>query len=814
MADDEYSILNTQCQYELSYMEMTELFQVPTIHSSDQKTLELLANIKYFYENCLFCDVKLVAGNADHNFNSVPCHSLVIVSAIPRLLHIFESAFENVEDICRIYLPEFSYHELKIFVDNLYSAVTNNTDCIIDFDLATCFGLRPDDLESNLINVTCLSISNTTKSNEQIVVEATEESPFESIPVTTPKVTADYHSSLHKIEISTRKSGRKRKKIVNENTSGDDDSILNEDFVPPVDDEEKEEEKKILVEEKPKKRGRQSSRSVSNDNQKPSPEQQQQQPKQEIKEVCQKLSLDQLIDSQLNNLTQLLPFNWSLTDPSLFSNANEYQKLLEDCQDSGTVIHALTGCPFNFTKETIHSHGAIQDNVNWNESYGNNINKLIRLPKTTISAIVAVGLRNGLNIVQPVALQGWPIKANFENLLEMLLNVAGTSKAKFFDHDRYYKFKKMSSKPNRIGRAMQSIKKLSEEDRESLRNETLKDVQNLEAVRTRPKFNHLPVIAVKMQFSHVSDMTSEEILDYAVLYGNETSDLNIKSFNNMEVRDYIQDDWISIFIDLMVDILSIENPLVLRTHATTKDFFEPVDQLLFKSAAFELISNPTKKYCIPCRTVFPYTTSKEIAEFEVHIQDHSIKKEDLSSGLLSCTGSAKCSKLFQNQEALAEHVAKSHDKSVKGDGSYCDTCGKFLPNVHRLKKHHDAHHRQIKCKICSAYFPGTIGLASHRDRVHSQLLPCPHCEKLLPSKVKLEYHMISHMTPEEKKYICEKCGKRFGWSHHLAKHEMNVHVRTRPYKCSVQGCNWAFNDLSNRNMHERRVHKLGAPPKR
>ena len=74
--------------------------------------------------------------------------------------------------------------------------------------------------------------------------------------------------------------------------------------------------------------------------------------------------------------------------------------------------------------------------------------------------------------------------------------------------------------------------------------------------------------------------------------------------------------------------------------------------------------------------------------------------------------------------------------------------------------------------------------------------------------------MICHMAPEEKKYICEKCGKRFGWSHHLAKHEMNVHVRSRPYKCSVEGCNWAFNDLSNRNMHERRVHKLGPPPKR
>ena len=73
-----------------------------------------------------------------------------------------------------------------------------------------------------------------------------------------------------------------------------------------------------------------------------------------------------------------------------------------------------------------------------------------------------------------------------------------------------------------------------------------------------------------MQFSHVSDMTSEEILDYAVLYGNETSNLNIKSFNNLSVRDYNQDDWISIFIDLIVYILGAENPLMLRTHVSTK----------------------------------------------------------------------------------------------------------------------------------------------------------------------------------------------------------------------------------------------------
>ena len=88
-----------------------------------------------------------------------------------------------------------------------------------------------------------------------------------------------------------------------------------------------------------------------------------------------------------------------------------------------------------------------------------------------------------------------------------------------------------------------------------------------------------------------------------------------------------------------------------------------------------------------------------------------------------------------------------------------------------------------------------------------------------PKKVKISQIRLIPSQPRGDNFNCldlqiSNFFSGFGWSHHLAKHEMNVHVRTRPYKCSVQGCNWAFNDLSNRNMHERRVHKLGAPPKR
>ena len=522
-------------------------------------------------------------------------------------------------------------------------------------------------------------------------------------------------------------------------------------------------------------------------------------------------SLEPMKEEQLS-ISNIAPYSWLLSEPSLFSSAQELQKLLESFSASGTVIHASTGDPFHYTQEVGEERGYLQGSACYPNS---KFKKLIRVPDTTIFAVVAVGIRHldnsTLNILQPLAVRSWPVKVIFDNLVEMLLNVAGISRYQLVSSDRYYKFKRVKSqKPNRIGRAMQSLKKLSPEQLESLRHKTSEEMQELQKDRVRGPFAHLPVIPAKIQFAFVDQISDHERTDYAVLYGDQISQLHLKSFVNFQARDFSPEDWIAIFLDLIVALTGIENPLVLRNQ---KDLFEPMDQLLFRHQAFELLNDPLKRYCIPCRTIFPFDSEAERTAYQLHAQEHCIKKED-SAGLLSCTGSVKCSKLFQSKEALEEHVAKSHDKSVKGDGSYCDTCGKFLPNVYRLKKHHDAHHRQIKCKVCGSFFSGTIGLASHRDREHSQKLPCPHCHKLLASRVKLEYHMISHMAPEEKKYICEKCGKRFGWSHHLAKHEMNVHVRSRPYKCSVSGCNWAFNDLSNRNMHERRVHKLGPPPKR
>lgn len=73
-----------------------------------------------------------------------------------------------------------------------------------------------------------------------------------------------------------------------------------------------------------------------------------------------------------------------------------------------------------------------------------------------------------------------------------------------------------------------------------------------------------------MQFSHVSDMSTEEILDYVILSGNEMNDLTVGSFNNFLIRDFNPSDWTAIFIDLMTIFLEVENPLGLRTNAATR----------------------------------------------------------------------------------------------------------------------------------------------------------------------------------------------------------------------------------------------------
>lgn len=40
-----------------------------------------------------------------------------------------------------------------------------------------------------------------------------------------------------------------------------------------------------------------------------------------------------------------------------------------------------------------------------------------------------------------------------------------------------------------------------------------------------------------------------------------------------------------------------------------------------------------------------------------------------------------------------------------------------------------------------------------------KLFKCDHCPKSFVKKFKLDQHKLSHLSPEEKKYLCDECEK-------------------------------------------------------
>ena len=58
---------------------------------------------------------------------------------------------------------------------------------------------------------------------------------------------------------------------------------------------------------------------------------------------------------------------------------------------------------------------------------------------------------------------------------------------------------------------------------------------------------------------------------------------------------------------------------------------------------------------------------------------------------------------------------------------------------------------------------------------------------------------------DKMRYECDQCDKKFISNSALKCHMMNVHIRSRPYNCRY-GCNMAYNDVSNRNSHEKKKH--------
>ena len=185
-----------------------------------------------------------------------------------------------------------------------------------------------------------------------------------------------------------------------------------------------------------------------------------------------------------------------------------------------------------------------------------------------------------------------------------------------------------------------------------------------------------------------------------------------------------------------------------------------------------------------------------------------------------------CGKMFEN---LSKHVREVHqkhrpsDSNVKcpkcnrsvtkkrlafhvcGLNSKCLKCGQGFENDASRNDHMIHEHQMEKehsCHLCGKMFWTSSGVNKHLE-AHKELVECSQCGK----KVK---HLQRHIAVEhsgEKRYKCQYCEKTFIWKRLLDNHVDCVHLNARRYPCRY-GCDFRFNDQSNRITHERKKHGI------
>ena len=158
-----------------------------------------------------------------------------------------------------------------------------------------------------------------------------------------------------------------------------------------------------------------------------------------------------------------------------------------------------------------------------------------------------------------------------------------------------------------------------------------------------------------------------------------------------------------------------------------------------------------------------------------------------------------CGKCFATKDLMTKHEEKSHLVCN------CDACDFTTNDIFKLRNHKTASHgKPTSCLECFQTFSSKVLMKNHMNKVHV-MHTCPICSAKV--KIKLNLHMRRmHSKDDEKAFRCTICEKGFIDNGLLEAHKMNVHIKSRPYNCRY-GCeDKRYNDLGNRNSHEKKRH--------
>lgn len=188
-----------------------------------------------------------------------------------------------------------------------------------------------------------------------------------------------------------------------------------------------------------------------------------------------------------------------------------------------------------------------------------------------------------------------------------------------------------------------------------------------------------------------------------------------------------------------------------------------------------------------------------------------------------------CGISFKDQIRLKRHISICHV------GHRCTFCDKIFDAFHKLDKHKERFHGQVKtyeCSLCSAKFKSNYQLRVHLGKEHNVAkyrIKCDHCDKICTTKGAMVLHIQSMHSQFKyqcdlceyttgikwlvklhkrkhfavKDYCCSICDKRFGRSSNLRTH-MKVHVGVTGRVCRF--CRRGFTDAESLEKHVQEFH--------
>lgn len=124
-----------------------------------------------------------------------------------------------------------------------------------------------------------------------------------------------------------------------------------------------------------------------------------------------------------------------------------------------------------------------------------------------------------------------------------------------------------------------------------------------------------------------------------------------------------------------------------------------------------------------------------------------------------------------NRHTLAHVEEKRHT---------CDECQKTFRRLEHLVMHKVTHtnEKKFQCPTCSQSFNRRSNLARHEMSKHrgdkTRLNACELCGRCFVRADNLARHQLVHTR--ERRFICEKCPKRFGHLSALKRHVMKFHA--------------------------------------